>query len=162
GGPKGFLTACARPQPGVRVVAGFLDEQVPPSRILVLPSSPFPGGTPRTVDQSRTVIRRAGRDLPEAAPASPPWRLLPDSRASHHPPFPLARLGAPTPARTASGRPGPGPSEPPWRDPPGGDRLRSGLAPLTRDRTRCRRLDTPGRKPPPVSNPSEPPAAAPR
>ncbi len=62
GGPKAFLTACARPQPGVRVVAGFLDEQVSSSRSesWCSRSSLFPGGTAYAIDPSRTATCRAG------------------------------------------------------------------------------------------------------
>jgi hypothetical protein len=62
GGPKAFLTACARPQPGVRVVAGFLDEQVSSSRSesWCSRSSLFPGGTASAIDPCRTATRRAG------------------------------------------------------------------------------------------------------
>ena len=62
GGPKAFLTACARPQPGVRVVAGCLDEQVSSSRSesWCSRSSLFPGGTASAIDPCRTAACRAG------------------------------------------------------------------------------------------------------
>ncbi len=91
GMPNEFLTACARPQPGVRVVADFLDEQVSPSRILVFSVVLLPGkGGPyvRPEPDGDSPGRRAHAEaapafLPAPAslihrpphPSSPPLRL---------------------------------------------------------------------------------------
>src|SRR5262249_40162137 len=124
---QALLTARAWPQPGVRVVAGSLDEQVSSSRTLVLPSSPFPGGTVQMVDQGRTATRRAGRDLPESAPASPPSSPPPDPRRRR---AIVVVLSADTDARILFAfRPATRRDDPPWRRRPAGDTLPSRRAP---------------------------------
>ena len=41
--PKAILTACVRRSSACGVVVNFLDEQVSPTQILVLPAVPLPG-----------------------------------------------------------------------------------------------------------------------
>jgi hypothetical protein len=68
--PKGFMTASVRRSTACGVVVNFLDEQVSPTRILVLPAVPLPGGNgEKAVNLTRTTSVDLEQDLPETTPA---------------------------------------------------------------------------------------------